>query len=470
MNRIFLCLIALLIIAGTSYAQDKKLITAPDVIPPATEAMQHPEFWIDNIDGDPDRIILTPKDIVELNRKAANRPVELKDINGNPFSIQGYVNSSDLIGLQFYTEDPLAITSVSGDSLRARFRRTREHFLKRTYWDRRYLKYSEGIKQEIIDRTDESTIPETVVPRYGILTSHTLNRVMPEHQAGFGSQYGWLDMLQSTSLETGTPVAVLHMSKNRDWCYVKSYHSFGWVPTVQVAFGTIGEIRRLSESDKFIVALAHKVPVYSDRECIVFVTDIYQSARLNLVRETGNGYNVLMPFRRGDGSLETLSCWVKPNADIHVGYQPFTQRNIINTFFRLLNRPYSWMGAEHERSCSGTVRSVLKTFGILAARGTSFELHYPDHIIMFPKETAKDIKYQYLNTCEPAITLCGFSGHIMLYLGKVDGVHYIIHQNGYSYHDENGTELKVGRVSVNHTELEGGSDINLWTELSVLKP
>lgn len=470
MKHILLCLIIVLLTAGSSFGQEKKLVTAPDVIPPATEAMQRPGFWIDRLDGDPGRVILTPEDIKVLNSKAANRPVIGKDINGNPFSIQGYVDRSDIIGLQFHTEDPLAITSVSGDSLRARFRRTREHFMKRTYWDRRHLRYSERMKQEIIERTDEAAIPEMVVPRYGILTSHTLNRVLPEHQAGYGSQFGWLDMLQSTSLETGTPVAVLHKSQSRDWYYVKSYHSFGWIPAAQVAFGTVDEIQRLAGSDDFIVVLAHKVPVYTDSEFSMFFTDIYQGARITLVKKTSQGYNVSMPYRSSDGSLTTLSCWIKPDADIHTGYQAFTRQNVITTFFKLLNRPYSWMGAGHERSCSGSVRSVLNTFGIRAARGTSFELHYPDHVIMLPKDTPNDIKYRHLDTCEPGITLTGFSGHILLYLGKVGGIHYVIHQNGYSYHDENGTELRVGRVSVNHTELEGGSDIARWTELSVLKP
>ena len=26
---------------------------------------------------------------------------------------------------------------------------------------------------------------------------------------------------------------------------------------------------------------------------------------------------------------------------------------------------------------------------------------------------------------------------------EVDGVHYVIHQSGYSYHDESGTELRI---------------------------
>ena len=193
-------------------------------------------------------------------------------------------------------------------------------------------------------------------------------------------------------------------------------------------------------------------------------------ARLRLVDTSKGGYWVQIPYRREDGSLESANGWIKPDADVSVGFQPFTQRNVITTAFKLLNRPYGWGGTNHERDCVGTIRAVYRTFGICMPRWTVFELYSTDHVTIFPKDTPKEVKYRYLDTCPPGITVCGFDWHVVLYLGKVDGIHYIIHQNGYSYHEADGTEVRVGRVSVNHTELEGGADINNWTELSVFKP
>jgi hypothetical protein len=143
---------------------------------------------------------------------------------------------------------------------------------------------------------------------------------------------------------------------------------------------------------------------------------------------------------------------------------------VINTIFRLLNRPYGWADSDHERDCCGTIRVVLKTFGIFTPRWTIHELHSTDHVAVFSKDTPTTVKYEYLGACEPGITVCGFSGHIVMYLGKVDGVSYVIHQNGYSYYNNEGTEIRVGRVTVNDTELEGGSKIDYWTEISTFKP
>jgi hypothetical protein len=191
--------------------------------------------------------------------------------------------------------------------------------------------------------------------------------------------------------------------------------------------------------------------------------------RLEMETHKDSALRVSVPIRKPDGTLGAVRGWMKEDAGVHVGYQQYTQRNVITTFFRLLNRPYGWGGTDHERDCVGTIRSVYRTFGIFMPRWTTFELYHTDHVIAFPADTPIEEKYRLLETCEPGITVCGFNWHVTLYLGKVDQTHYIIHQNGYSYHDENGTELRVGRVSVNHTELEGGADISNWTELSVFK-
>jgi hypothetical protein len=138
--------------------------------------------------------------------------------------------------------------------------------------------------------------------------------------------------------------------------------------------------------------------------------------------------------------------------------------------FSLLYRPYGWADSDNERDCCGAMRVVFKTFGIFMPRWTTHELHSADHVMAFPRNTSKEKKYELLDTVEPAITLVGDTWHISMYLGKVDGRHYVIHQSGYSYKTEDGTEMKVRRVNVNDTELEGGSYIGTWTEISEFKP
>jgi hypothetical protein len=306
--------------------------------------------------------------------------------------------------------------------------------------------------------------------RHGILAVHTLNRAAPSEMPGLWSETSWLDAWQSTSLDVAMPVAVLHASTDNTWYYVRSEIAFGWVPARNVALADRRDLARYDSAKDFIVATGHTVPVYADNAFTVQITDLYLGSRVKLDRSTGAGYQVSMPFRGPDGSFQTVPGWVKPDATVYVGYQSFTQRNVIETFFRLLYRPYGWADSNHEWDCCGATRVVLRTFGIKTGRWTSFELHATDHVHTFKRETPKERKTAILDTCAPGACLVGNAGHICLYIGEVDGRYYVIHQGGYSYNDADGIRRHFRRVNVNDMELEGGSNIADFTEITELKP
>ncbi len=460
-------------LAASAFAQraQQKIELAPPIIEPATAEMMNPQFWISRI-SNPDRVIMTPAQIDELNKKNRTRSYDLKDVNGAPFTfLPTIVYKDSTLGIQFHLMDPLSLKSFPADSLRIRLIRHRNSFNLANLYDRRQVKFDEGQIREIDDRINLKAVPTgAITPKYGILVVHTLNRALPTNETITWGPGGWLDSSQSTSLDMAMPVAVLHSSPNGDWLYVKSEYSFGWIPAANVAYGSPKAIGDYVGAKDFIVSIAHTVPVYANQSCTTFLTDLYLGARLKLVKKTAAGYQVLAPVRKYDGTVEFAPAWVKPDARVSVGYQTYTQRNILNTIFGLLYRPYGWADEHCERDCCGTQRSVLRTFGIFTGRWTTMELHSSDHVYAFPKGTPKEVKYKYLDSCEPAITLVGDPGHVCMYIGKVDGNYYVIHQTGYLYTDKEGIRRLVGRVNVNDMELEGGSNINQFTEITEIKP
>ena len=457
------------ILASHGVCQQQKEMGAPIVIPPATGEMQHAGFWVNRLEN-PDRVIMTPEQIKEFNRKNRSRPMAIKDINGNPYSIENILRQKDYsTGLLFTPENPLTMKSFTGDSLRVRIER-HNRILSGSALDRRRIKYLDIEKQKIIDGTNKDKIPETITPRYGILVKHTLNRIIPLHEGVFGSPTSFSDRAQSAGLEIGMPVAVLYMSRERDWYYAKSALAFGWIPAENVAFASPEVIERYINAENFIVSLDHKVPVYSAVDKTIHIVDFYMGAKLKLLNKTDEGYKVIVPARAFDGSLIFIPGLVLPDAPVSIGYQPYTQRNIFKTTFRLNFRPYGWADSNNERDCCGTTRAVLRTFGFKMGRWTTHQLHSTDHVNAFPASTSREIKYKILDSCEPGICLIGNGGHIIMYLGKVDGVYYVIHQNGWSYKTEDGTTMHVRRMSVNSTEVEPGSHVNRWTEISEIKP
>ena len=450
------------ILAGSAQAQNVKFENAPALSPNTTEEMQHPEFWISRIKGDPDRIIITPQQIAELNEKNRSKPYTFTDINGKPYSLRSRS--------AYLTDDPLFMKTFPGDSLRVLLGKSRSALEKGTYYDFRKKKYDDETKKNLIDNMQADRIPETVIPRYGILVAPSHNMKYPTANEAWGEPNGWITGFSISSLDAASPVAVLHTSRDGAWYYVRSQINFGWVPALNVAVGPVKKLREFADAKDFVVAAVGKVPVYSGSEPGVFLMDMYMGAKVPLVKKAGDGYHVLVPFRMPDGSFKAVAGRIKPDAGVSVGYQPFTQRNVITTFFSKLNDPWSGGDYYEARHCCGTMRGVLRTFGIITLNSTTFQLHATDHVFSYPEKTPKQVKYSYLEKCEPGITLLGSDAHVILYLGEADGRHYVIHSTGYDYKRDDGTVLLLRRVNVNDTELEGGSQVDTLTYMCELKP
>ncbi|MFC1607697.1 SH3 domain-containing protein [Candidatus Latescibacterota bacterium] len=458
-------IVILVLVLGSTVAvtgDEIQYLDAPKVVPGSTDAMQSPQFWIDNITGDPDRVIMTTDQIAVLNLENMTKSYERQDIHGETYSV---VRPNT-----FLVDDPLTITSFPGDSVRVYLEQNKRFLERGTFYDFRNRTWDEDMKNALIDMVNADVVPDNIIPLHGILVEHSFNRKFPTHKKAWREQNGWLNQFGNTNLDAGMPVAVLHMSKDRDWYFVRSPIHFGWVPATNVAIGEIGEIRDFVEAPDFIVSCIYKVPVYSDMAGRNFLMDLYMGAKLKLVENTSDGYYVLVPFRGPDGAFEAVTGWVEPDAEVSVGYQPYTQRNIINTFFSLLYRPWSSGDSYYERHCCGTVRGVLKSFGINLRNVTTLQLHASDHVIAFPMDTPKEKKHELLDGHEPAITLIGSREHIIMYLGKVGGSHYVIHSTGYDYKESDTTVRMVRRVNVNDTELEGGSHFGKWTYICTVKP
>ncbi len=471
-------IVILLLVTGivqvSAQEKEKKYENAPRVTPKTTEAMQTAAYWIENHATDPDKVVLSPSQIEELNKATANIPETLqtmKNINGETYDINRTIRYNDITGAQYVVIDPLDMTSFPGDSLRARLRTHREHFESRDYYDHRQMKYDEFKKKEFYEKTNADAIPDTITPRYGIAVVHSNCRVLPTNEIAYGTTSQWyVRGLQSASVDVAMPMAILHESKDKDWYYVRTEVSFGWIPAEDVALAPARKIAGYVDDSSFVVALDHTVPVFGDKNFGSFLADLYLGSKVKLSRKSAGGYQVRMPYRNSDGSLAFVSGWIRSNANVSVGYQPFTQRNMYTTLFNILYRPYSWNDANHEWNCCGYIRAVLRTFGIKVGSWPSFQMHYANHCITFPKDTPREKKYSYLDKCEPGITLVGGDGHVNVFLGKENGVYYVIHMGGYDYTVEDGTVMMFRRINVNHTELPGSYNIDDWEKISPLIP
>lgn len=257
-------------------------------------------------------------------------------------------------------------------------------------------------------------IPETVTPNYGIVTAPADLRSYPTglvNSAGTVlSGSNCTDRFQQTRLRLGEGVIVCHSSRFGDWLFVLAGNYCGWVNAQLVGLCSRQEMADYIGSDRFAVALER-------RELDGMTVDMGTRLALD---ENGK---LLLPSRRADGSLELTP---RPMEDFfQQGYLPFTTNNLYHQAMALLGTPYSW-GSKEGLDCSDTLVSIYACFGIRLPRDSSAmallgkapgEAPCPGSLLVMP-------------------------GHVMLYLGTVDGEMYVL-QNTTGYRTADGAHTPV---------------------------
>lgn len=428
-------------------------IHAPNALPGVEPEMLSADYWI-SLYPDADAVIMTPAEIERFNEKNRTRQVSLDDKFGkpDPLDFDRLIGYRELVarGAYMHMIRPLDLpAAIPGDSLRMWFDTLKTWITPRDCYDNRNVIYTPEMKQSLFAEMNEGAIPDVVTRRFGIVVNHTSLRFFPTDVPGYSNTRTALDLFQDTSLLSGNPVAILHTSASGDFCYVESHLARGWAPAENIASGTREELRKLTAKKPFVMATGHRIPVYGDPKFEHFARFLYYAATMPLVKQDAKGYVVSMPYREPDGTVGTAKGYIRPGSDVHVGYLPYTKRNVLTQMFKLLNQPYGWIDQQNKRACSGTMRVLLQCFGIEVGAYPSFILPASDHVVYLDPAMSMEEKIAKAETLEGAITMGGNAGHIVLLLGKAkNGRLYFMHQAGWGF-DEGNQHYIVNRTSLN---------------------
>ncbi|MCD6307891.1 MAG: SH3 domain-containing protein, partial [Candidatus Latescibacteria bacterium] len=311
--------------------------------------------------------------------------------------------------------------------------------------------YSEQMIREIEETMNLDAVPRTITRRYGVIVERGDIRLLPTHVPGFSSSRGAMDLFQNTSIYMTVPVTILHETVDGDYYYIESPVARGWISAKTVAVGTKAGIRPLVATDSILMATGNKVPVYGDSECTSFRQYLYFSGRVPFVRKTDKAYVVKLPERRQDGSLGVIEGFLKPDADVHIGFLPYTKRNVVTQVFKLLHQPYGWADRLKNRDCSGTMRVLFRCFGFTMGRWPNFLLLAPPdkYIRYIDSSLSEEEKLAEAAKSEALITVAGSGGHVTLWLGRAaNGKYYFMHEAGWGY-NEGDQHYYVNQVNIN---------------------
>lgn len=392
----------LVVLSGCAHIIDRTYRPAPATIPDTTAQMRSPDYWI-SLNSCPDKVVMAPSEIESFNRRVKEIPDLIHDVAR--------------IGPEF-----------SGAELKKRISGQISSLKKRYFYRSSGKGAGSKYYRLMADSCGIDKIPDTVKVKYAIVAKTTDQRVLPADE-GLFARYGDKDFdeLQNSGLDIGEPAAVLCESADGLWRYVITRLSEGWVKEVTLAYCSAEDIAGFEKSEPRAVVVSAKAVIFSGKDLKYPVGNIRMGVSLPVADPAGDRYlGVTIPVRDEMGALKTMTAYIE-RAGANIGYLPYTPRAIIGQAFRLLDRPYGWGDINADGDCSRFIQEIFATVGIFLPRNSGAQGKVGRLLWGGLPVRSVDKEKVIVDEGIGGITTLQLKGHIMLYLGAVNGKPYAIH-------------------------------------------
>jgi len=231
------------------------------------------------------------------------------------------------------------------------------------------------------------------------------------------------------------PVVILHSSADSSWFFVQTYNYIGWVSAVNVAT-TVNRNEWLSKlsSQYFLMVKGPKLCLTVNNNSQEEVYEFFMGTKLPLLtgsmvpltvdgQSSKGKYAVVIPVRDKEGKLDFVQALVNIDQDVCIGYLPYTRANIIRQVLKFQTQETGDLLTGTE-NCSPLLANVFRSFGLELPRTIKGQEAIPGKTTDLTKLKGQERSY-ILKALQPG-GLLFFPGQAMIYLGNIEGRHYVV--------------------------------------------
>ncbi|MGH4051674.1 MAG: SH3 domain-containing protein [Clostridium sp.] len=403
------------------------------------DIMNSTPFWMTDID-DANKIILSKREIENFNNNLKPVISSLYDLENE----DDIISSKTLIKLaQSYTLFTKDMYDLSG------------YLVHKDYYEK------------IIHNTNLNKIKDNTPVKYGMSIKKTSLRSFPVEDPIFSSiehsKINNFDRFQETACFPFEPVLIFHESYDKKWYFVKGYNYFGWIKADDIAIAQDKkQIFDYTNSKDFLIVISKETSLTINEEGSYPLTiKCGMGTRLSLLNPIDSNlidnYVVQYPTRGINGKLLFENTIISKNDDTIKGNLPYTRYNIINQALKFIDTPYDWGDKFSGKDCSSFILTIYKCFGLLLPRNADQQentFYKTDNSFVFKKNDLLKNRYSTMEKLKPGASLF-LKGHVMMYLGKYMGTHYMIHsfseysvKNGSSYDQRDALHVAISPVDL----------------------
>ena len=253
----------------------------------------------------------------------------------------------------------------------------------------------------------------------GVVIHHTDLRRVPTLRPGFdsfnkaGEGYPF-DYFQETGLWANTPLQLLHLSQDKQWCYVISPIYKGWVQMKDIGIADQSFISNWMTGN-YALPLSDQLLLSSSTTFHALQAKIGMLLPYRVIEGNTVELEVLYPTTDQHKMAQTLKT-VVPKSELALDNFQFDRASLKPLVDELLANPYGWGGYLENRDCSSMIRDLLSTYKIWLPRDSGDQMEIGEHI-EFPESREEKIAL-IKEKGIPFLTILRRKGHNMLYVGN----------------------------------------------------
>lgn len=354
-----------------------------------------------------------------------------------------------------------------------------KHYQNKVTYDNHYQPHPPKWLNNIVYNMDLDQFPNVKKHDRGILVNNAALRELPTNQPSYdsvlepGEGYPF-DYLQESALYLGTPVHILHQTKDKQWLLVKAAGLLGWVAIDNVGYVDQTFIENWKTKPLATLVTYKTIADATQRQHIA----IYPGTILPMTADpnTHNMVSVLYPIKTSEHQTNVVSKTASPD------WQPWPVSPNVSHFVSLINTllgiPYGWGDLHFQPDCSGLLRSLYNTVGIWLPRNSGAQAHYAGKFYPLPlahysantREAIVQGKDKQLGQLTPFLTLISFGSkessvsHIAVYIGNDDDDNPIIFHSTWGLRLFDKHQNQIGRMIVGKSIL---SHLNLGNNVVI---
>ncbi len=308
----------------------------------------------------------------------------------------------------------------------AQYRMIFAGYKKHPGWGLNYKPLTTDFMQTLADNANLAAFPNINQP--GMIVNRSFVRSLPTKLPSFGNpqQAGEgfpFDNLQESYVAKGSPVRILHESKDKLWYLVLLSSFSGWVPSQDVGLVSPQFITQW-KSWPFLIATKDNIPLTAANNlapALMRVGVLYPSVPSTNPQQ----YEVLLPFLDSKGNAQINQMFVDKTAAVQPFPLPLSAANVAAVTQSFIGTPYGWGGLYDQRDCSATTQDLFTSFGIWLPRNSGMQTSRGEVISI--AGLSREQKFKIIEQRGiPYFTLIQAPGHIVLYIGMHNNVPYVL--------------------------------------------